>query len=80
MPRIRGAGAQIPLEYRDASSPVVRLRVIYRPNQHYAELTAYVAYLKKHGKGEDGGEGEHFTRDGEDVDIPAFLSRLWRSP
>jgi len=80
MVRARGVGAQIPAEYREVRSPVVRLQVVYRPNQHYAELAAYVAYLKKHGKGADGGEGEHFTREGEEVDIPAFSSRLWRSP
>jgi type IV secretory pathway VirD2 relaxase len=78
--RTRGAGALIPIEYQDVTSPVVRLQVIYRPNQHYHEFAAYVAYLSKHGKGEDGGPGEHFTRDGQEPDIPAFLKRLWKTP
>jgi type IV secretory pathway VirD2 relaxase len=47
---------------------------------HYHEVAAYVAYLAKHGKGEDGGPGEHFDRHGTDVDIPEFLARYWRSP
>lgn len=78
--RTRGAGAAIPFAYQDVTSPVVRLPVVYRPNQHYHELAAYVAYLAKHGKGENGGPGEHFTCDGQEPDIPAFLKRVWKAP
>jgi hypothetical protein len=38
-----------------------------------------VAYLTKHGKGEDAGPGEHCTRDGQEPDIPTFLARLWKA-
>jgi hypothetical protein len=55
---------------------VVKVEVVYRPNDHYHRLIAYTWYLRKDGKGPDGGPGEHFTREGETVDIPAFLARL----
>jgi type IV secretory pathway VirD2 relaxase len=76
--RTRGAGAMIPMEYQGVNTPVVKLQIVYRRDMRYAELAAYVAYLAKHGKGEDGGPGEHFTRDGQEPDIPAFLARLWK--
>lgn len=78
--RTRGAGAQIAAEYRDASSPVVKVQVVYRPSRYFTELSAYTWYLGKEGKGKDGAEGEHFTREGEEPDIPAFLRRLWKAP
>jgi hypothetical protein len=59
---------------------VVKVEVVYRPNDHYHRLIAYTWYLRKDGKGPDGGPGEHFTREGETVDIPAFLARLWKAP
>jgi hypothetical protein len=77
--RTHGAGAMIPLEYQGDPTPVVRLQVVYRPNQHDHELAASVAYLTKHGKGEDAGPGEHCTRDGQEPDIPTFLERLWKA-
>jgi hypothetical protein len=63
--RTRGAGAQIPAEYQGVTSPFVGVHVVYRPNQHYAELAAYAYYLGKEEKG-----GEHFTRDGVVADVP----------
>ena len=80
MPRTRGAGVQIPFDYQGATHPVVRVQIVYTPTDHYAEVAAYVAYLAKHGKGTDGGEGEHFDRQGPDVEIAAFISRCWRAP
>jgi hypothetical protein len=77
--RTHGAWAMIPLEYQGDPTPVVRLQVVYRPNQHDHELAASVAYLTKHGKGEDVGPGEHCTRDGQEPDIPTFLARLWKA-
>jgi hypothetical protein len=74
MARARGAGADIRSAVAQAYDVVVKVQVIYRPNDHYAELIAYVAYLAKEGK------GDHFTREGEPVDIPLFLSRLWKAP
>lgn len=73
--RTRGARALIPAEYRAVTSPFVGVHVVYRPNQHYAELAAYAYYLGKEEKG-----AEDFTRDGVIADVPAFLSRLWKAP
>jgi hypothetical protein len=73
--RIRGAGALIDASYRQATSPFVGVHVVYRPNRHYHELINYTYYLGKAEKG-----AEHFTRNGETLDIPAFLSRLWKAP
>jgi hypothetical protein len=80
MARPRGGGAHIPLDYQGATSPIVRVQIVYGPTQHYAEVAAYVAYLAKHGKGEDGGAGEHFDRQGPDAEIPAFVARCMRAP
>jgi len=74
--RTRGAGARIPAEYRDVTSPFVGVHVIYRPNDHYHELLAYAHYLAKDGKDDREDASVHFTRDGQEPDIPAFLSRL----
>jgi hypothetical protein len=74
MARARGAGADIRSAVAQASDVVVKVQVLYRPNDHYAELIAYVAYLAKEGK------GDHFTREGAPVDISAFLARLWKAP
>jgi hypothetical protein len=71
MPRTRGAGAPIDAHTRDAHDVVVR------PGRHYTEVVNYVWYLSKHGKGEHGGPAEYFTREGETVDVQAFLKRLW---
>jgi type IV secretory pathway VirD2 relaxase len=79
MSRARGAGAALDVSVSFPSC-VVRVQVVYRPGMHYHEVAAYVAYLAKHGKGEDGGPGEHFDRHGSGVDIGAFLPRCWRSP
>jgi hypothetical protein len=78
--RTRGAGAQIPAEYQGATSPFVGVHVVYRPNDHYHELIAYAHYLAKDGKGDGEDAGVHFTQDGQEPDIPAFLSRLWKAP
>jgi hypothetical protein len=80
MARPRGGGASIPLAYQGVTSPIVRVQIVCGPTQHYAEVAAYVAYLAKHGKGEDGGAGEHFDRHGPDVEIPAFVARCMRAP
>ena len=80
MVRPRGGGSSIPLAYQGVTSPIVRVQIVYGPTQHYAEVAAYVAYLAKHGKGEDGGAGEHFDRQGPDVEIPAFVARCMRAP
>ena len=58
MARPRGGGAYIPLAYQGATHPIVRVRIVYGPTQHYAGVAAYVtyvAYLANHGKGEGGG-------------------------
>jgi hypothetical protein len=57
------------------TSPFVGVHVVYRPNQHYAELAAYAYYLGKEEKG-----AKYFTRDGVVADVPAFLSRVWKAP
>jgi hypothetical protein len=62
------------------TSPFVGVHVIYRPGAHYVELVHYVYYLAKDGAAEDGGPGEHSTREGQEPDIPTVLKRLWKAP
>jgi hypothetical protein len=57
------------------TSPFVGVHVVYRPNQHYAELAAYAYYLGKEEKG-----AKYFTCDGVVADVPAFLSRVSKAP
>jgi hypothetical protein len=53
--RTLGASILIDPQYRDATSPVVRVRVLYRANfdpaEYYRRLATFARYLVKDGKG-----------------------------
>ena len=55
--RTLGVSVLIDPQYRDATSPVVRVRVLYRadfdPAEYYSRLATFACYLVKDGKGGD---------------------------
>jgi hypothetical protein len=79
--RTLGVSVLIDPQYREATSPVVRVLVVYRADfdaaEYYRRLATFANYLVKDGKGGDDPE-EHFGPGA--VDVPGFLAQAWCTP
>jgi type IV secretory pathway VirD2 relaxase len=82
--RTLGTGVFIEPQYRAVNGPVVKVQFLakadFTPQEYYRRLAAYVGYLGKEGKGEDGDAAEYFGPEGEAVDLQTFLAEAWRAP
>jgi hypothetical protein len=79
--RTLGVSVLIDPEYREATSPVVRVRVLYHADfdgaEYYRRLATFAHYLVKDGKG-GADPAAHFGPGA--ADVPSFLAQAWRSP
>lgn len=82
--RTLGTGVSIPKAYEEIRGPVVRVQYLrkwdYDGGEYYRRLVTFAGYIAKTGKGEAGDHAEHFGKDGEPVDVEAFLAEAWRAP
>jgi hypothetical protein len=82
--RTLGTGVMIEPQYQDVSGPVVKIAYLakadFDASEYYRRLAAFVGYLGKQGKGEDGDHAAYFGPEGEAIDLDAFLAEAWRAP
>jgi type IV secretory pathway VirD2 relaxase len=79
--RTVGKGIAIAPKYRHVTTPVVRVRVLYRADyaasEWYEKLVKFTRYLVKDGKGQEQ-PATHFGPGA--ADVQAFVAQAWRSP